>query len=91
MFNKLVASSGRKSSFWTPTTVLTSVALHALLVAGAVAMGAGYDPTAEKEEELVDFMDVKEDKPKPPEPEPEKPKEPEPPKPEPVKATLPRW
>jgi protein TonB len=86
MFNKLVASSGRRKSFWSPTTVLTSVALHGVLVAGAVAVGSGYDPTAEKSEELVDFMDMKdEEKPKPPEPEPEKPEEPEPPKPEPEK------
>jgi protein TonB len=83
MFNKLVASGNVRKSFWTPTTVLTSVVLHGVLVAGAVAANAGYDPTAKKEEELVDFMEMKEDKPKPPEPEPEKPKEPEPPKPEP--------
>ena len=86
MFNKLVASGGAKKSFWTAKTVAASVALHGLLVAGAVAANAGYDPSAKKEEELVDFMEVKPDEPKPEEPKPEEPKpeEPEPPKPEPV-------
>jgi TonB family protein len=85
MFNKLVASGGGRKSFWTAKTIATSVVLHGLLVAGAVAASTGYDPTAKKDEELVDFMEVKPDEPKPEEPKPEEPKpeEPEPPKPEP--------
>ena len=91
MFNKLVASGGAKKSFWTAKTIATSVVLHGLLVAGAVAASTGYDPTAKKDEELVDFMEMKEDEPKPEEPKPEEPKpeEPEPPKPEPQQAAPP--
>ncbi|HEX8209265.1 MAG TPA: TonB family protein [Longimicrobium sp.] len=88
MFNKLVASGGAKKSFWTAKTVAASVALHGLLVAGAVAANQGYDPTAKKAEELVDYVEVEEKKeePKPEEP---KPEEPEPPPPEPEKAAPP--
>jgi TonB family protein len=81
MFNKLVASGSVKKRFWTPTTVLTSVLLHGVLVAGAYAASKGYDPTKKAREELVDFVDIKEEKEAPKE-EP-KPEEPEPPKPEP--------
>jgi protein TonB len=91
MFNKLVASGSAKKSFWTAKTIAISVVLHGLLVAGAVAANAGYDPSAKKEEELVDFMEVKPDEPKPEEPKPEEPKpeEPEPPKPEPEQVAPP--
>ncbi|HEX8433119.1 MAG TPA: TonB family protein [Longimicrobium sp.] len=84
MFNKLVASSGTRKSFWTPTTVVASVGFHVLLVAGAYAANQGYDPTAKKADELVDYVEIEEEK-KPEEPKPEEPKpeEPEPPKPEP--------
>jgi len=82
MFNKLVASGSVKKSFWTPTTIVVSVVLHAVMVAGAYAASKGYDPTKKAREELVDYMEIKEEKeePKPEEP---KPEEPEPPKPEP--------
>lgn len=90
MFNKLVASGSAKKSFWTAKTIATSVVLHGLLVAGAVAASSGYDPMAKKSEELVDFMEMEEEKkveePKPEEP---KPEEPEPPPPEPEKAAPP--
>lgn len=89
MFNKLVASGGAKKSFWTAKTVAASVALHGLLVAGAVAANQGYDPTAKKDEELVDFMEMEENKPEEPKPEEPKPEEPEPPPPEPEKAAPP--
>ncbi|HYW05835.1 MAG TPA: TonB family protein [Longimicrobium sp.] len=84
MFNKLVASSGNRKSFWTPTTVIASVGFHVLLGAGAYAANAGYDPDAKKADELVDYVEIEEEK-KPEEPKPEEPKpeEPEPPKPEP--------
>lgn len=82
MFNKLVASGSVKKRFWTPATVITSVLVHGLMVVGAYAASKGYDPTKKAREELVDYMELKEEKeePKPEEP---KPEEPEPPKPEP--------
>lgn len=74
MFNKLVASQGKKS-FWNPTTVTTSVVFHALLLAGAVYASQHMPPDMKKKaDELVTFMDVKE-------PEPPKPEEPPPPPP----------
>ncbi|HEX8454423.1 MAG TPA: TonB family protein [Longimicrobium sp.] len=88
MFNKLVASGGAKKSFWTAKTIAASVVLHGLLVAGAMAANRGYDPTAKKAEELVDYVEVEEKK-EEPKPEEEKPKEPEPPPPEPEKAAPP--
>jgi periplasmic protein TonB len=81
MFNKLVASSGRKKGFWSAPTALTSIVFHALLVAGIVYGGTNLDQAKKAREELVDFMDIKEDKPEEPKPEEPKPPEPEPPKP----------
>lgn len=89
MFNKLVASGGARKSFWTAKTIATSVVLHAVLVAGAVAANAGYDPTAKKDEELVDFMEMKDEQKEEPKPEEPKPEEPKPPEPEPEKAPPP--
>ena len=77
MFNKLVASGGKRKSFWTPSTVVASVGFHVLLVAGAYAANQGYDPTAKKADELVDFVEIEEEK-KPEEPKPEEPKPEEP-------------
>ncbi|HWK89493.1 MAG TPA: TonB family protein [Longimicrobium sp.] len=87
MFNKLVSSEGRKKSFWSPTTIIVSVVLHGALVAGAWAANLNSTADRKRNEELVDFMEIEEDKPK--EPEPEKPKEPEPPPPEPEDAPPP--
>ncbi len=89
MFNKLVASGGAKKSFWTAKTIATSVVLHGVLVAGAVAASTGYDPTAKKDEELVDFMEMKDEQKEEPKPEEPKPEEPKPPEPEPEKAPPP--
>jgi protein TonB len=89
MFNKLVASGGAKKSFWTAKTIATSVVLHGLLVVGAVAASNGYDPMAKKAEELVDYVEVEEEKKEEPKPEEPKPEEPEPPPPEPEKAAPP--
>ncbi|HEX8361794.1 MAG TPA: TonB family protein [Longimicrobium sp.] len=89
MFNKLVASGGARKSFWTAKTIATSVVLHGVLVAGAVAASTGYDPTAKKDEELVDFMEVKDEQKEEPKPEEPKPEEPKPPEPEPEKAPPP--
>ncbi|HEX5726766.1 MAG TPA: TonB family protein [Longimicrobiaceae bacterium] len=81
MFNKLVASTGRKKSFWSPTTIIVSVIIHVLLGAGAYAANLGYEKNKAKKDELVDFIELEEEKPK--EPEPPKPEEPPPPEPEP--------
>lgn len=80
MFNKLVASEGRKKTgFWSPTNMIISGVLHVVLVGGLVAAASNEARNAKKGEELVDFVEIEEEKPK--EPEPEKPKEPEPPPP----------
>ena len=81
MFNKLVATEGRKTGFWSPTNIIISIVLHVALVGGLYAAGLGEEARKRNREELVDFVDIEEEKPK--EPEPEKPKEPEPPPPEP--------
>lgn len=75
MFNKL---DRRKRSFWSPWSVGLAILLHAGL--GYAALKAGIaGPAARKNEELVDFVEVEEEKPK--EPEPPKPEEPPPPPP----------
>jgi len=80
MFNKLVASEGRKKTgFWSPTNMVISGLLHIVLVGGLVAAAKGEADRQKRGEELVDFVEIEEEKPK--EPEPEKPKEPEPPPP----------
>lgn len=80
MFNKLVASEGRKrTGFWSPTNMIISGVLHIVLVGGLVAAAKGEAARQKRAEELVDFVEIEEEKPK--EPEPEKPKEPEPPPP----------
>ncbi|HEU0055450.1 MAG TPA: hypothetical protein VFQ39_19820, partial [Longimicrobium sp.] len=76
MFNKL---DRKKKSFWTPTTIIVSVALHLLLGAGFLAASQSMEARKAKKEELVDFVDIEEEKPK--EPEPPKPEEPPPPPP----------
>jgi protein TonB len=77
MFNKL---DRKKKGFWSPTTVIVSVALHLLLGAGFLAASQSMDAAKQKREELVDFVEIEEDKPK--EPEPPKPEPPPPPPPE---------
>lgn len=76
MFNKL---DRKKKSFWSPTTIIVSVGLHLLLGAGFLAASQSMDAAKAKKEELVDFVDIEEEKPK--EPEPPKPEEPPPPPP----------
>lgn len=80
MFNKLVASEGRKKTgFWSPQNMVISAILHVVLIGGLVTAGVSAENRRKNNEELVDFVEVEEEKPK--EPEPEKPKEPEPPPP----------
>ena len=82
MFNKLVASEGRKKSgFWSPANLAISAILHVVIVGGLLAAGVGAATHEKEGEEIVDLMDLAEEEKK--EPEPEKPKEPEPPPPEP--------
>lgn len=88
MFNKLVASEGRKKTgFWSPQNMVISLVLHVVLVGGLLAAGVSAEQRRQKNEELVDFVEIEEEKTK--EPEPEKPKEPEPPPPEPEPETPP--
>ena len=88
MFNKLVASEGRKDTgFWSPKNMVISGILHVVLVGGLLAAGVTAEQRRQRSEELVDFVEIEEEKPK--EPEPEKPKEPEPPPPEPEPETPP--
>lgn len=76
MFNKLVASQGKKS-FWNARTITTSVVLHALLLAGAVYASVHQPKQTKKKEEQVTFMDIKEKQPEPPKPTPPPPPPPE--------------
>ena len=88
MFNKLVASEGRKKTgFWSPTNMVISGILHVVLILGLVAAAKGEQARRDRGEELVEFVEIEEEKPK--EPEPEKPKEPEPPPPPPEPETPP--
>ncbi len=74
MFKNLPSSVGKKSTFWTPTTIFVSVGVHALLLGGAYAgMTAAPEAVKKKVEDLV-LLDIKE---------PEPPKAPEPPPPPP--------
>lgn len=79
MFKKLVASEGRKKTgFWSPQNVVISILLHVLIVGGALAAGVGDTALSQKREELVEFVDIEEEKPVEPEPEPEPPPPPPP-------------
>lgn len=73
MFNKLVASQGKRGG-WSPTTIATSVAVHVLLLAGAVYASVKAPAPEEVEEELVTFVEIPEEAP----PEPETPPPPPP-------------
>ena len=87
MFKNLPASQGSKRGVFTGKTATTSIVVHALLIAGAVYASVGGPTEQEKEEELVEFMEIED---KPPEPEAPKPDEPPPPPPpEPTEAPPP--
>ncbi|MFL5385478.1 MAG: energy transducer TonB [Longimicrobiaceae bacterium] len=77
MFNKL---DRKKGSFWSPWSIGIAVLLHAGIAAAAMNSGLG-DPLHKKDEELVDYQEIEQDKPK--EPEPPKPEPPPPPPPTP--------
>jgi protein TonB len=77
MFNKL---DRRKRSFWSPWSIGIAILLHAGIAVAAMSTGLG-DPLHKKDEELVDYQEIEENKPK--EPEPPKPEPPPPPPPTP--------
>lgn len=79
MFNKLVASQGKRRSKWSWGTTGVSVVVHGVLLFALVVVGVGAEQKIRKNDELVDFMDVEPEKPQ----EPEAPKEEPPPPPEP--------
>lgn len=67
MFKKLVASGPRRRAGASATTIIVSLAVHAVLVAGAVYASVAAPQEAEREEELVTFVEI----PEPVAPEPE--------------------
>jgi protein TonB len=77
MFNKL---DRKKRSFWSPWSIGIAILLHAGIALAAMTAGLG-DPLHKKDEELVDYQEIEENKPK--EPEPPKPEPPPPPPPTP--------
>ncbi|HET6230965.1 MAG TPA: TonB family protein [Longimicrobiaceae bacterium] len=78
MFNKLVASDGKKKSSATATTTIVSVVAHGALLS-LLAVGVHAETTKKKNEELVDYVEVA-DKPNTPPPPKEEPPPPPPPK-----------
>lgn len=79
MFNQL---DRKKRSFWSPWSIGIALLLHAGIAAAAMNADLG-DPTKKRNEELVDFVEVDQEKPKEPEPpKPEPPPPPPPPTPE---------
>ena len=77
MFNKL---DRKKRGFWSPWSIGIAIVLHAGIAAAAMNAGLG-DPLHKTNDELVDYVEVEQDKPK--EPEAPKPEPPPPPPPEP--------
>jgi len=87
MFNKLVASEGRKTRLLSPMTIVGSILAHVVIL-GAGAYAAENTAMGKKmKEELVEYMEIEEEKPA--EPEPPKAEEPPPPPPEPETAPPP--
>lgn len=82
MFKNLVASEGKKRRTWTPTTATISLAVHALLLAGAVYASVAAPASQKKQEELVSFIDLPEEKAPEPKPEPPPPPPPDQPPPQ---------
>lgn len=87
MFNKLVASEGRKSSVLSPTTFIASIGAHVLLLGGAVYASEHTEVGRKVKEEVVAYMEIEPEQPKAPEP--PKAEEPPPPPPEPEAAPPP--
>ena len=83
MFKNLPASQGTKRGVFTGKTAIPSLILHGLLIGGAVYATVGATEEAEKEQELVEFMEIEETKPEQEAPKPEEPQ----PEPEQVQGT----
>ena len=86
MFNKLVASEGRKNKALSPTTMVVSVVAHIVLLGGAVYASEHTEVGRKVKEEVVSYMEIEPEQPKAPEPPKE---EPPPPPPEPEEAPPP--
>lgn len=80
MFNKLVASEGRKTRLMSPVTFVTSIVAHFVILGGLVYAAENTEMGQKVKEEMVTFMEI-EETPKAPEPEPEQ-EEPPPPEPQ---------
>ena len=80
MFNKLVASGGRRGGSWSPRTILVSVGVHGILLAGAVYASVAAPEEQAEAEELVTFIEIPEEAP----PTPEAPPPPPPPEAQPA-------
>ena len=80
MFKNLPASSGSNRGVFTGKTAIPSLIFHGLLIAGGVYATVRAEEV-KTEEELVEFVEIEEQK---PEPEAPKPDEPEPPPPPPA-------
>jgi protein TonB len=78
MFNKL---DRKKKSFWSPWSIGAALALEALIAFGIMRSGMA-DPLKKKSDELVDYVEVEQNKPKAPEPPPPPPPPPPPETPE---------
>lgn len=87
MFNKLVASEGRKNSIISPTTIVGSIVAHIVLLGGAVYASEHTEVGRKVKEEVVAYMEIEPEQPKAPEP--PKAEEPPPPPPEPEAAPPP--
>lgn len=79
MFNKLVASEGRKTKALSPTTMIVSVVAHVFLLGGVVYATEHTEVGRKVKEEVVSYMEIEPEQPKAPEP----PKAEEPPPPPP--------
>lgn len=88
MFNKLVASEGRKNKALSPTTMFASIAAHVLLIGGAAYATEHTEVGRKVKEEVVSYMEIEPEQPKAPEP-PKAEEPPPPPPPEPEEAPPP--
>ncbi len=78
MFNKLIASGPQKRRSWTPGAMTTSIAIHALLLVGAVYASVAAPVEERAIEEEVTFLEVEEIEERQPEPPPPPPEAPPP-------------
>lgn len=83
MFNKLVASEGRKSRLMSPTTFVLSVVAHVVILGGAAYAAEKTEVGRKVKEEVIAYMEIEPEQPKVEEPpKAEEPPPPPPPEPE---------